>query len=123
LHFRKVRETPADVERVKRYIRDHFGKKGEVVRRMDIGHVKVWVKRKENGKIVLTLQMPRWYDLSRNRAVITWTEEEFKEFLKYLVQETGITKIKVKKAKSTDKSGKAKRRGFRVEKGFDKAVR
>jgi len=98
-------------------------KKGEVVRRMDIGHVKVWVKRNKNGKIVLTIQAPKWYDLSRNRMVISWTEEEFKEFLKYLVQETGITKIKVKKAKSTDKSGKAKRRGFRVEKGFDKAVR
>lgn len=137
LHIRRVRETKQDVERVRKYIRDHFVKRSEEVRKMDIGHVKVWVKRKENGKVVLTIQAPKWYDLSRNRMVISWTEEEFKEFLKYLVQETGITKIKVRKAKSTGygtpKQGDSKPntkqykrksgRSFAVKKGFDKAVK
>ena len=137
LHFRQVRNRKEDINRVRRYIKSHLVEKYKGGDKMDIGNVKVWVKKKENGKIVLTLQMPKWYDLSRNRAVITWTEEEFKQFLKYLVQETGITKIRVRKVKSTEqntskqsskqyntKQYKHKAKGsVKVKKGFDKAVK
>jgi len=85
---------------------------------MEVGNVKVWVKRKEDGKVVLTIQAPKWYDLSRNRMVITWTVDEFKQFLGYLVRETGITKAKVIKPKQ-----KGKNSSFKVVKGFDKAVK
>ena len=116
LHFRQVRNREEDINRVKKYIKSHLVKyKGGDIK-MDIGKIKVWVKRKkEEKKVVLTIQMPKWYDLSRNRAVITWSEEEFKQFLKYLVQETGITKIRVKKAKGKN--------NMKVVKGFDKAIR
>ena len=115
LHFRKVRETKQDVERVKRYIQKHMVRGGTD---MEVGNVKVWVKKKEDGKVVLTIQAPKWYDLSRNRMVITWTVDEFKQFLGYLVRETGITKAKVVKPKR-----KGKNSSFKVVKGFDKAVK
>jgi len=114
LHFRQVRDKKEDIERVKKYIQDHSDEKYKGGDEMKVGNVDVWIKRKENGKVVLTIQAPQWYDLSNNRMVITWMEDEFKEFLRYLIQETGITRIRTKKSK---------KKGVNVKKGFDKAVK
>jgi len=137
LHFRKVRNKKEDIDRVRKYILKH--KKGGDVD-MKVGNVQVWIrKREENKKIVMTIQCPEWYDIKNNRVVITWTEEQFKEFLKYIIQETGITKIRVRKVKpeqSTSEQSnkqyntkqykrkvKGKGKGVKVKKGFDKAVK
>lgn len=137
IHLRLVRDRPEDIDRVRKYILKH--KKGGNVD-MKVGNVDVWVKKKENGKVVLTIQAPKWYDIQNNRMVITWSVEEFKQFLKYIIQETGITKIRVRKVKPTEQSTsaqsskqyntkqykrkvKGKGKGVKVVKGFNKATK
>jgi len=137
LHFRQIRNKKEDIDRVRKYILKH--KKGGDVD-MKVGNVDIWIKKKENGKVVLTIQAPKWYDIQNNRMVITWTVEEFKQFLKYIIQETGITKIRVRKVKPTEQSTseqsnkqyntkqykrkvKGKGKGVKVVKGFNKAVK
>ena len=138
IHFRRVREFFSDIERVKEYIRKH---KEGVEESMDCGNVKVWVKKKEDGRVVMTLQMPEWYDLSENRAVITWTEQEFWQFVGYIASEVarqngniqgdatgkeytgksgGSSKSGGSKSKST---GKKSGRKYKRVKGFNKAVK
>jgi len=138
IHFRKVRDFFADVERVKKYIRKH---KEGVEESMDCGNVKVWVKKKEDGKVVMTLQMPEWYDLSENRAVITWNEDEFWQFVGYIASEvarqncneqggTDANKRYTSKSGRSSKlggssksTGKKSGRKYKRVKGFSKAVR
>jgi len=138
IHFRKVRDFFADVERVKEYIRKH---RQEVCGDMDCGNVKVWVKKRDDGKVVMTLQMPEWYDLSENRAVITWTEQEFWQFVGYVAGEvarqnsdkqkdadtgkkyTNKSSKSGKLSKSSKTSGSESNRKFKRVKGFNKAVK
>jgi len=138
IHFRKVREFFSDIERVKKYIRKH---KEEVCGDMDCGNIKVWVKKKEDGKVVMTLQMPEWYDVSENRAVITWTEQEFWQFIGYVASEvarqngdiqsnantsknyTSKSDKSSKSGRSSKSTGKKSGRKYKRVKGFSKAVR
>jgi len=123
VHVRQVRDRKEDVDRVREYIRDHY-RGGD---RMDIGHVKVWIKRNRQNKIVLTIQAPDWYDLSNNRMTITWTTEQFKQFITYIIGELIETTESTESNKQYSKKSTQKRekssKKFTVRKGFDKAVR